>query len=98
MNHSRTQSLLSPYLEGDLSPTERTRVESHVGACSECSAELRGLRATVALLRALPAPEPPPYLASRVSARIADGEGRAGLWSRWLSQAGTAWIAAPLAA
>lgn len=98
MNHSRAQDLLSPYLENDLSDVDRSAVESHLAACDGCSEDLRDLREAVALLRRLPAPEPPPFLASRVMARIADGEGQARGWRQWLAQASLPLIAAPLAA
>jgi len=98
VNHSRAQDLLSAYLENDLSESERVAVESHLDACTGCSDDLRDLREAVSFLRRLPAPEPPPFLASRVMARIADGEAQPGGFWRWLSQASTPVIAAPLAA
>ena len=98
MNHSRAQDLLSPYLEDDLSEADRSAVESHLAACAGCAEDLSDLRGAVALLRRLPAPEPPPFLASRVMARIADGEARPGGFRRWLAQASAPIIAAPLAA
>jgi anti-sigma factor RsiW len=36
---------LGPYLDGQLRGAGRQRVESHVGACANCSAELQRLRA-----------------------------------------------------
>jgi hypothetical protein len=99
VNHSRAQELLSDFLERDLGEVERARLEAHVAGCAACGADLEGLRDTVALLRHLPAPEPPPFLATRVMARIAAGEARpASVWRRWLEALGTPAIAAPLAA
>jgi anti-sigma factor RsiW len=98
VNHSRAQGFLSAYLEDDLSEADRSTVESHVAGCEVCSEDLRDLRSAVALLRRLPTPEPPPFLASRVMARIADGETRQGGWRHWLAQAGAPVIAASLAA
>jgi hypothetical protein len=99
VNHSRAQELLSDFLERDLGEAERPKLEAHVAGCAACGADLEGLRDTVALLRDLPAPEPPPFLATRVMARIAAGEARpASAWRRWLEALGTPAIAAPLAA
>ena len=98
MNHSRVQDSLSDYLENDLSPVDRSAVEEHLADCGACVADLRDLREAVALLRRLPTPEPPPFLASRVMARIADGEAEPARWRRWLAQASAPLIAAPLAA
>jgi anti-sigma factor RsiW len=98
VNHSRARTLLSAYLERDLSEAQRAAVEAHVGACPSCAVELEELRGTVALLRRLPSPEPPAYLASRVMARIADGEAQPSGWWRWLSTLAAPALAAPLAA
>jgi len=98
VNHSRAVELLSPYLESDLSETDQIAVESHLAACAACSEELAQLRDTVAVLRRLPIPEAPPFLASRVMARIADGEAQPGGWRRWLAQASAPVIVAPFAA
>ena len=98
MNHSRVQESLSAYLENDLSPVDRSAVDAHLAACGACAEDLRDLFQAVALLRRLPTPEPPPFLASRVMARIADGEAEPARWRRWLAQASAPLIAAPLAA
>lgn len=49
---------LSAYIDGELNDDERDELEQHLTGCSECSATLRALRATLADMRALPAPEP----------------------------------------
>ena len=38
------QSLLGPYLYGELPPRERRRVERHLGGCESCREELEGCR------------------------------------------------------
>jgi anti-sigma factor RsiW len=48
--------LLSAYIDGELTGTDRDDLEQHLTGCSECSATVRGLRATVADMRALPSP------------------------------------------
>jgi|GEM_PF-5413393 len=47
-------SLLSPYLDGRLTPSEMAQVRAHLEACPTCADELRSLRETVVLLRSLP--------------------------------------------
>jgi anti-sigma factor RsiW len=49
---------LSAYIDGELADADRDELEQHLTGCSECSATLRGLRATVADMRALPSPTP----------------------------------------
>lgn len=43
--------LLSPYIDGELSPTERVTVERHLGACKACTGRTADLRAESGLLR-----------------------------------------------
>jgi hypothetical protein len=68
---------LCDHLEGDLSPKEFKRVDAHLAECSACAEELRELRETVALLRGLPDPVPPPRLVADVMQRI-EGQGGSG--------------------
>ena len=42
-----------------LAPQERTQAEEHLQHCEQCQEELTDLRRVVAMLRALPRPEPP---------------------------------------
>jgi anti-sigma factor RsiW len=48
--HQRIGEMLSAYLDGELSPGEKTRVEKHLAQCAACAQNLRTLRQTVALL------------------------------------------------
>ncbi len=98
MNHARAQELLNAYLERDLGDGECAAVEAHAADCEVCGADLEGLRRAVALLRRLPAPDPPPYLAARVLARIRDGEAQPAGWREWLANLAAPMVAAPLAA
>jgi anti-sigma factor RsiW len=43
--------LLSPYIDGELSPTERVNIERHLSACKECTGRAADLRAESGLLR-----------------------------------------------
>lgn len=43
--------LLSPYIDGELSPAERVNVERHVTACKDCMGRTADLRAESGLLR-----------------------------------------------
>jgi anti-sigma factor RsiW len=45
---------LSAYLDAELLPAERERVETHLASCERCRRELAELRQTVALLKKLP--------------------------------------------
>jgi anti-sigma factor RsiW len=43
--------LLSPYIDGELSPSERVHVERHLSACRDCTGRTADLRAESGLLR-----------------------------------------------
>ncbi len=75
MTHSRIRRRFDTYLDGTLDTAERSRVESHLAECASCHAEFAELRRTVELLHRLDDPEPPPDLAERILARIAEQEG-----------------------
>jgi anti-sigma factor RsiW len=45
--HHWTHAHLSDYLDDELSPRERERVEEHVGVCPHCTRVLRTLRRTL---------------------------------------------------
>ena len=76
MTHRRIRARLSEYLDRKLPPEQRSTVEAHLAECADCSAQLSELERTVDLLRRLPDPEPPPYLAQAVMARVEAGEGQ----------------------
>src|SRR5512140_1011307 len=43
--------MLSPYVDGELSATDRVNVERHLAACKECTGRAADLRATSGLVR-----------------------------------------------
>ena len=47
---------MSDYLEGELTPARRARMERHLGECARCRRLLGGLRQTVDALHRLSAP------------------------------------------
>jgi anti-sigma factor RsiW len=47
---------MSDYLDGDLAPAGRTRMERHLDECAECRRLLAGLRRTLDGLHRLAAP------------------------------------------
>ena len=57
--HDRLRTLLSSYVDGQVSDAESRRVEMHLAGCDECRKDLEDLRATVGLLKRLPELEVP---------------------------------------
>ncbi len=74
MNHADVKKNLADYLEGDLPPATRARVDAHLDDCLECAEEVDAMQQTIRLLRTLPEPETPPMIAANVMRRIRAGE------------------------
>jgi anti-sigma factor RsiW len=62
MNSDCTQArhLMAAELDGDLASTQRPGFDRHLALCAACRQELDRLRRSVAILEALPRPEPGP--------------------------------------
>lgn len=50
----KLKGMLSPYIDGQLSPSEMERIERHIEECDACRRELESLRAVVSLLHRVP--------------------------------------------
>ena len=72
MNCEESQTLLSTYIDGELSSDERVQLEVHLDVCTECLAELAELRRLAAGYQKLPSPKPPQHLWARIDASLAE--------------------------
>jgi anti-sigma factor RsiW len=75
LDHRWTPRHLSDYMESDLTPAGRRRLEHHVAECDECRRLLAGLRRIVGTLHAVPAPATDAdaaAVAASVRARLTD--------------------------
>ena len=101
MNHAEARSQMADYLEAELDLTKRALLDAHLDACESCSREFGEMRATIALLRGLPDPEPAPFLVESVMRRIREGEGSLGFGGRlreWIGTLASPQIALPATA
>ena len=57
-SHQRTAEAFSAYLEGELAPEDRARVDEHLAACLQCRVSLERFRRTVGRLGARKRPAP----------------------------------------
>jgi len=71
MNCKESQSLLSIYIDGELSSDERLQLEVHLDRCTECSVDLAELHRLAAGYQKLPSPKPPQYLWARIDDSLA---------------------------
>jgi anti-sigma factor RsiW len=67
--HQPTIDAFSAYLEGELSPSERARVDGHLSRCIECRVALERFRQTLGKLGSLRRPAPGNFL-QQVQTRI----------------------------
>ncbi len=63
--HEWVEESLSAYLDGELTPAEKSRVEQHLQECQACAQNLATLRQTVSLLKELPEKRAPRSFAVR---------------------------------
>lgn len=77
---SRYEKLIEKYFSGDIFSAERDDLEKHLSLCSECSHLYSDLSEIDSLLRSVPEKEvdPPPYVKTRVMARVAEEGGPKG--------------------
>jgi hypothetical protein len=77
------RELLSALLDDAVTADEQQRIAVHLAACTRCREALAELRRTVALVRDQEEVEPPPWLQTRIMARIAEEAApRPSLWQR----------------
>ena len=62
--------LMSTSLDQTLSPDEQARLERHLAECPECRVAHKELQWTYSQIKTLETVEPPPWLASKIMARI----------------------------
>lgn len=82
MECTRTEDLLSSYLDGDLPDREREGIVEHLRQCPRCAEEERALKETLSLLRNLPAETAPPGLLEGVRRRIGTERAAVPLWKK----------------
>lgn len=69
----KIQEILPAYLEGLASPSDSEMVSSHLASCRECSYAVKVLMKSQKLITNLEEVEPPPWLKTRIMARLEDG-------------------------
>lgn len=82
MECTRTENLLSAYLDGDLPEREREGFSEHLRQCPRCAGEEKALKETLSLLRNLPAEKAPPGLLEGVRRRIGQEKETVPLWKK----------------
>ena len=76
MTCKEIEILLPALLEGVLPADEAKRVKDHLAGCPSCSKALEDLKASGKMVRNLEEVEPPPWLKTRVMARVREEAGQ----------------------
>ena len=84
MNCTRTQSLLSSYLDGAITGAQMQAMSLHLAGCGACARQFAGLRQTQNALAALGRKPAPPELALQLRLAISRERARTAQW-RWQS-------------
>lgn len=88
MNCGEVRALISAYHDGEATPEERKRVESHLATCEDCRTTLAEYRAIGGDLRLMPLPVPPAGLRRDVWRAIEARQGASRALPRLGSPAG----------
>src|SRR5580658_260840 len=87
------EELLSDYLDGQLSPAQRSLVDEHAAGCAGCAELMQDATSALRLLERVPRVDVPPDLVTRIVYQVPSGRVRepyerrswlGGLFSEWL--------------
>jgi anti-sigma factor RsiW len=76
MTCKEIEDLLPGMIDGALPETEKQRIEAHLETCASCRKALADLRKSDARVKSLEEVEPPPWLKTRVMARVREEAGQ----------------------
>jgi hypothetical protein len=79
-SHADIQVRLSAYCSGDLDPAEFDRITEHLATCPTCRSDLADLQTTLRLINSTPEIEPPPWMVSRIMARVQEQQNEKRSW------------------
>ena len=70
MNHEEIRHKLSEFIDGATAPGEKTVIEDHLAACTECSDALRELRKTIEHIHEVENVESPAWMTQKIMAKV----------------------------
>ena len=83
MTHNDIRHKLSEYIDGSVTPDERTAIDEHLTTCTECSDALRELRKVIEAVKQIEEVDAPAWMTRKIMAKVRDEqEARKGLWRR----------------
>ncbi len=80
MDCSKARTLIFKRIDGEISPSERAGLESHIAGCLSCARDLKLFSIPRRIGQAIPILEPPPYFYTRLRARIESEDQGISIW------------------
>ncbi len=80
MDCSTARDFIIKRIDGELSPAQSGRLDSHIAGCSSCARDYRLFSIPRRIGRAIPVLEPPPYFYTRLRARIESEDQSISIW------------------
>ena len=71
---SRVRDLSSDFLEGGLPHLSRKKIQAHLRVCLSCTAFIKSLASTIAMLSKLPKSQPPVSLKRKIRECVENGK------------------------
>ena len=83
MKHEEIRPKLSEFIDGTITPGEKTIIEQHLKTCTECADALRELRKTIEHIHAIEEVKSPAWMKQKIMAKVQEEqEAEKGLWQR----------------
>jgi hypothetical protein len=86
MDHDSIRHKLSEYLDGAVSPEERSMIDEHLKTCEKCGAALRELQKTIEQVKQIEEVESPAWMTQKIMAKVrVEAEQRKSVYQRLYS-------------
>jgi hypothetical protein len=83
MKHEEVRHKLSEFIDGAVTPGEKSAIEQHLKTCAECSDALRELRKAIEHIHAIEEVDSPAWMTQKIMAKVrTEAENKKGIWQR----------------
>lgn len=83
MDHNDIRHTLSEYLDNNITPQERAKIEEHLKTCQECASALSELQKTVEHIKTVEELAPPAWMTQKIMAKVrAEAETKKSLFEK----------------
>jgi len=83
MDHNDIRHKLSEYLDGSVTPEEKSAIEKHLATCAECSDAVTELRKTIEAVKQIEEVDAPSWMTRKIMAKVREEqEAKKNIWHR----------------